>query len=698
MRNLFVFLFLLGSFHLFPKASYAFFEMDSLKNVFHELEDLDDVEELLNARLELIQLVRRSDYALYLEFAHENIELAKKHNVNWALVDIYMELGGAFIEKGSYSIALKYLNQAYECALKDEYRPYVGWVTLEIGNCYEAMQHYKRAIDFYKISLDVFKETDESEGIALASTNIGVNYMNLNNLALAEHFLHTGLEERKILDDPVETGYVQMYLANLQMKKNEYDLASQNLTSLIQDVNNRISLNSSGYLFVEGETLIGLAYSLLAQCGGNSGATKEKYNYLFKAGQIFSKLRDSLHLSETLNTIGENFFNDKQYGRAITYADSALQITEGTMILNEQARASKILSEIHSQINDKNLALNYLNKYILIHDSMFNQSVIDAIADVDVMVETLQQVNDNEILQLNIDSEQKLRKTIVLFSLVFLVILLITLVYILLKLRKGNQLNVELTEKNRKIEEQSGKLENLNLELSQLVKSKDKFHSIIAHDLKNPVGSIYNITELLANDYDDYTDSEKRKLSELLYETSKQTLVLLENLLTWSQVQGGHMKLKKSVFNMNIVVERTIENLRYTAELKSIGVHFVLQRGVEVFADQEMISTTIRNLFSNAVKFTQAGKNINIGVQRDAQLVEVWVEDEGIGIPQEQIENLLHIDSSYHRLGTNNENGTGLGLQLSNEFVKMNGGYFKIYSRENVGSRFSFFLPAYNSN
>ncbi|MCG6186663.1 ATP-binding protein [Maribellus maritimus] len=695
MRGITILLYFLSVFCFWEETS-AIDEKDSLKNLFYRLDSIDDVEFLLNARLEIIQQVRRSDYELYLEFAHENIELAKQHKINWGLVDIYMEMGGSFLEKGSYNIALNYLNKAYGYAQLDNYGPYVGWVTLEIANCYEAMLHHNRAIEFYKISLDVFTETDEPEGIALASANIGVNYLYINDFDRAEEYLNKALTIGKKLGDPVELGYVQMYLANLQMKTEKYEEAVQNLSKLIRDINRRFENQKSGFQFIKDKTLLGEAFELLAEIHGSLGFSGLKYKNYFNAGNVFKELRDSLNLSEVFCLIGESYLNDSQFDKAIIYADSALKVTEGTIILNQQARANRILADAYTEINNTGLALLYYKKYFLIHDSMFNRSVIDAISNVDVLVETIEKEKDNEILQLNIDNEKRLRRIVSLGSLVFLVVLFIALFNILIKLRKVKQLNDELTLKNKKIKEQTKKLEELNQELSQLVKSKDKFHSVIAHDLKNPIGSVLNLTELLAKEFDKFPEYEQKRLAELSYETSKQALKLLENLLTWSLVQGGRMKVKKTIFNIDDVVEQTIKNLQHAAELKSINVKSELCSGIEVFADREMISTTVRNLFSNAVKFTPPGKKILVQVIPKGQMAEVKIEDEGVGIPENQVDKLLQVDSNYHQLGTNNENGTGIGLQLANEFIKLNGGYLTIKSQENKGSRFSIFIPVNN--
>lgn len=665
---------------------------DSLQYKIDQLKTIDDPEVLLNARLEVIKYVENSDYALFLELSNQNLELARKENLNWAQIDALMELGESFIKKGNYGVALKYLNEALTLAQIDEYHDYVGWVTLAIGNAYEGMYNFKRANEFYQFALDVFTETKSAEGIALASTNIGNTYLALADFENSKKFLEIGLEERLKLEDPIEIGYVRMFMAWRNMSIGEFVAAKKSILELIGNMNNTINENT-GFTVIQAKDLIGDALCLLSICEDSLGLVDLKYKRLYDAKDIFSELNDPLNVSTVYNLIGLNNFEDGQYEKAIAYADSSIQYAAKNKILNQHAIAVQLLSDAFFELGKHEQALKFQKEYLQIHDSMYNESVTEAISNVEVFVGTITKEKDNQILKLTIAHQKKVR-TIVFIGLGLLIFLLIIVTFhINLRYRRGKLVNKRLQAQNKQIEEQGKSLKDLNEELHKLVISKDKFHSIIAHDLRNPVGSVHNSIELLAGSYDELPESTRKELILLTEQTSKKTLKLLENLLAWSRVQGGHLKLNEACFEITKEVSTIIENLKHVASEKSIEVEVEHNGEIEMIADKEMIATVVRNLFSNAVKFTPEGKKIVVGVKRQAEMVEIWVEDQGIGIPSNKIKELFLIDSEVQRPGTNNESGTGLGLQLSYEFVKLHNGYFDVTSEELKGSRFAFFIP-----
>lgn len=671
-------------------------QKDNIQYRIDQLELIQEPEELLNARLEIIKLVENSDYTLFLELSNKNLALAKKENFGWAQIDILTELGESFITKGNYGIALNYLNQALKLAEVNEFKPYVGWVTLAIGNAYEGMFNFKRANEFFKLSLKVFTDTQTPEGIALASTNIGNTYLALYDFENSKKYLNIGLNERLKLNDPIQTGYVQMYIANRSIFMGEFGMAKENLLELINGLKNSIHEENLEVPVYQVKDLIGTALCLLSNCEDSLNLNDLKYERLFEAEQIFRELQDTLNLSTVFNLISGRYLIDDQLDKAVLYADSANLIATNAKVINQKAESARLLSDIYFRLDNFDLALKFHKEYKLINDSMYNESVTKAISNVDVFVGTITKEKDYQILKLNVEYQKKV-KIIVFTGLGLLLSLLLFIIfYIANRYRKGKMANKVLLKKNHKIEEQRKKLILLNDELHKLVISKDKFHSIIAHDLRNPVGSVYSCIQILSDSYDELPDSDRKELIQLSEQTAKKTLNLLENLLAWSRVQGGHLKLNKACFEITKEVDEIINNLKHVATSKSIEVEVKHNGGIEIVADKEMIATVIRNLFSNAVKFTSEGKKIIVGVQKKEKMVEVWVEDQGIGIPSDKIDELFLIESEVQRPGTNNESGTGLGLQLSNEFVKLHDGYFDVKSEEFIGSRFAFSIPLKN--
>jgi PAS domain S-box-containing protein len=237
------------------------------------------------------------------------------------------------------------------------------------------------------------------------------------------------------------------------------------------------------------------------------------------------------------------------------------------------------------------------------------------------------------------------------------------------------------------------KLEEYAEELKKINSSKDKFFSIIAHDLKNPFITLLGLTEALLEDYYEMKDEEILEYISQLRKTSKSAYQLLENLLQWSRSQTGRLKIEPSKFDIYTIIEEIL-SLTSTALLsKKITVLNSVQPGLHVFADREMIKTVIRNLITNAIKFTHEDGHISISNEITDNQIKVIIEDNGIGIEQSMLGSLFSIDRNFSSPGTKNEEGTGLGLILCKEFIEKNNGNIWVESIFGKGSKFIFTLP-----
>jgi len=234
--------------------------------------------------------------------------------------------------------------------------------------------------------------------------------------------------------------------------------------------------------------------------------------------------------------------------------------------------------------------------------------------------------------------------------------------------------------------------------LQETIAVKDKFFSIISHDLKNPLGSIFSFTDLLFNNYDQFDKVEKKKAIETIKNTSKKAFNLLENLLEWSRIQMGNIEFNPEKLNITKLVNEEFELIKLPIAQKEIQLSVNSNQDNEVFADKNMVSTIIRNLLSNALKYTTKGGSINISFKEasnsnNKKLLETMVADSGVGMTSKQVEKLFKIGEGYSTKGVDGEKGTGLGLILCKEFVEKNGGKIWVESEVAKGSRFSFLLP-----
>ncbi len=230
-------------------------------------------------------------------------------------------------------------------------------------------------------------------------------------------------------------------------------------------------------------------------------------------------------------------------------------------------------------------------------------------------------------------------------------------------------------------------------ELRESNATKDKFFSIIAHDLKTPFNSILGLTNVLITDSGTMSQAEINRLLKTISGSSESAFELLENLLVWANTQTGKIDFNPIQTNLSDVVEKVINLVEIQAINKGVRIVSDIQTDIVVLIDQQMIRTVFRNLLSNALKFTKKGGEVKITASTSDQFWEISVKDSGIGIPDAETENLFKIDNKYSTKGTANEKGTGLGLILCREFVEKHGGEIRVESEEGKGSTFTFTLP-----
>jgi len=232
------------------------------------------------------------------------------------------------------------------------------------------------------------------------------------------------------------------------------------------------------------------------------------------------------------------------------------------------------------------------------------------------------------------------------------------------------------------------------LQLKELNASKDKFFSIIAHDLRSPFHALLGLSELLATELDDLSKDEIKKFALELNISLKNQHKLLENLLAWSQLQTGKMQYAPVHISLNDFVNDVIALLAGNALKKNITVVNRVSSRTTLFADANMLQSIIQNLLSNAIKFTRAGGNIFISEKANGnRFVRVSVQDTGVGISKENLDKIFRTDSTATTKGTDNEKGTGLGLLLCKEMIERHGGALTVESELEKGTTFSFTMP-----
>jgi len=296
------------------------------------------------------------------------------------------------------------------------------------------------------------------------------------------------------------------------------------------------------------------------------------------------------------------------------------------------------------------------------------------------------------IQELQIINSQKQKQQ--LSAWIAIILLVGILLIVLLQFRNKRRLNAQLQRINQQLEI---RVKERTHELEEANTAKDRFFSIIAHDLKSPFNGLLGLTNILHEDFDTLSENEKKEFSGIIKESTNDIYKLLENLLEWSASQTGRLHLAKKPIDLTAMTEKILKTNQPAINKKQLEIVLGADNNKTPYADKETISTVLRNLISNAIKFTPKGGKISIKISDyfagNQPEILVEVADNGVGIQPEHMKDLFVLNKKYRSQGTDKETGTGLGLLLCKEFVEKNGGVLKVESKPGTGSTFSFTLP-----
>jgi signal transduction histidine kinase len=414
-------------------------------------------------------------------------------------------------------------------------------------------------------------------------------------------------------------------------------------------------------------------------------------NCLKQSWSIFRQLGMYQYEAEFKEGIGIILFKQGKYKPAIEAFKTSIELNDK---LNRgfkiKTTCHNLLSKVYEKTGDYQTALKHMKLYIQYSDSMAQKEKYERLSNLEKQYET--EKKENEIIRLQARQELtdvQLRKNKQLKQLAFITasLLLVFVFFVLLKYFDKIRSNELLAEKNQIIEKSEQELRLLNA-------AKNKFFSIIAHDLKNPFHNVMGYSYLLSKDYDRFTEVERKKFAFDIYHSTNNIFRLLQNLLEWSRSQTGRLKFTPIEVDFKRVLENSLSVLNALAEQKNITIKFNYNENLKIYADPLMIETVLRNLINNAIKFTPDSGLIQITAREIEDHISVSINDSGVGISEEDVQNLFRIDSKVKRKGTNNEDGSGLGLIICKEFVDKNNGKLWVQSIPGKGSSFFFTVPA----
>jgi signal transduction histidine kinase len=590
------------------------------------------------------------------------------------------EMGLIYLTRAfNYDSAMKVLIRALAIEDMLQRKDKQVFTYLAMAQVFEQVGDYAKGSELLKVALELNESKQNKTIDALILNELGKINASTGQIDDAFENYQQVLANKDDINSPKVEAEALFNLAHLYTNQKKYTEALRD-HKLALSIRRRINDKKN-----EAQSLndIGELYSLM------KNDEKAMANHIVSL-EIRQLQKDKKGIAESYNNIGVLYYQQRNFNRAVANLQLAQEAGRESDDHHAMSRSYEYLSECYEATGNFERALAYKNDFFGMNELI--QGERDEQQLVEIQNRFVVRKSESEIAKLETDRAQRDRELEeqkkfrnYLFLLVGLCLIIAVLIFYFYLVQ--HRLNKRLTATQEKLNRQ-------NIELQELNATKDKFFSIISHDLKGPLNSLTSFSSLLINHTESLSKEEIKMFAKDFDKSLKNLFSLLENLLEWSRSQTGNIEFTPELFDLAWLLLESMDLLKAQAQQKRITLVNANEHSVFVRAHKNSISTVIRNLISNAVKFTPEDGRITLDLHQNGKEVVVSVMDTGVGMSEDIINKLFRIDSKHSTKGTANEKGTGLGLILCKEFVEKNGGHIWVKSTEGAGSVFNFSLPS----
>ncbi|RUT73280.1 tetratricopeptide repeat-containing sensor histidine kinase [Ancylomarina longa] len=695
---------------LFPESLFATSFLNDLRDQVEVTPDSAKTELFLKLSKQYRNI--NLDSAVY--FAQKALESSKIHGNKQDIVRSNLELARNYSKSGDFFRSKQSIDNALHIATQNHDSTGIGKTLYQLGSYYSSTNQYDSSVYYFNKSIKWSEKIGDKFTKAINYNGLGIISWEKGDL---ERALNNYLNAYDIADELNDSNLKMTLLSNIgniyaDEKQSEKALSSYLQVLEMAKKENRIDFTAT-------------IYNNIAILYQNDKKYEKALSYFQKTLDIKRKLGDNQGIALAYNNIGENYFSQGNIDKSVNFLNQALAINRNLNLKTEIIYNLETLSQIYLKTGNYSKAHNYLiesidlskklnlkgkyrdllkqlseyyyksdnykkayttfNQFNSLKDSLQNISRSDRIAQLQTEFETTKKEKENEILRVkNQLTQEKLNKekTLKNYVFIFFLIALTFLVLIFILFRSKVKTNQQINKVNGMLEESNQQLEITNA-------TKDKFFSIIAHDLKTPFNAILGFSELIKDEIISTKDLGMiEEYNNSVNEAAHSLFTLLENLLEWAKSQRGSIEFSPTQFDLYEVVQSNITLFKLKATDKSIQLDSDLEPKTMAYGDVNMVNTIVRNLINNALKFTNTNGEIHISTAIEDDFIILSVQDNGIGISKENQEKLFRLDCNYTTTGTNDETGSGLGLILCKEFAEKNGGDIWVESKLSKGSKF----------
>ncbi len=560
------------------------------------------------------------------------LAIAKEIKDSALIAQSYRELGYSHTITGNYQEGLHAFSNALNIDTRLDDLTSVSLSLNAIGKIHEMWKEFDKALDFFFQSLEISLRIDNLSQVAIRKASIGSVYKSQGNYEKALEYLEKSLELEIEMNNQVRKGYRLDQIGEVYTLIKEYAKAEE---------------------------------------------------VLFSALQIFQDNKILVSESIALNHIALNYMLSNQLDLALQYYHKSLSIAEDVDFNNMMQKNYKELSLLKEKYGQFDKALGYYRQFVALKDSAYNEQARQQLLGFQVKYESEQKEKELAILnQERLEQELKLnnarQQRIIMWTGIIVLLISFGALYSRFHIKKRAQL----------------KLAAANRQLSILNQTKNKFFTILAHDLKNPIYAFRNISTSV---YDNFSELSREDISYFTRElklSSEKLCSFLDELLKWAASLTGRLTPNIEPVELKPVFDKLIELYRPMAESKNLNLILDVPKDHYVMADCNMLDTIFRNILSNAIKFTPEQGWVKVESEKNTNQVHIRIADNGIGIDKQDVARLFHICNDPSQIGNSKEKGMGLGLFLCKEFTDKNQGRIWAESRLGEGSVFHIVLPA----
>ncbi|MCB0746699.1 MAG: tetratricopeptide repeat-containing sensor histidine kinase [Ignavibacteriae bacterium] len=596
-------------------------------------------------------------------FAEKGISEAKEISDDIGLAGCYGSLGYAYINLNNNKAA-EYTNKALEIRRKINDKAGIATSLNVLGVLYYYEADYLKSIEYHLEALKRREEIGDPVKTATSYNNIALVNIALENYEAALDYLNKALKVRTATNNKRSIGIIKANIGKIQIVQNKTEEALETFFESLE-INKELGNYKS----------VANSHQNIASVYKKLSKYPIAISYYDSALAIYYFQNEKNGLANVENGLAEVYKLIQQFDNAINHANIALKHAEEINSLENKLLALQTLFESYEQKNDFKNAYKYLNNYRTAYLDLKNNEKIKKLANVEL---------NYKLEKLKKEQEQKL-----LNQSIYIFILLLTVIFgaiILFLLSKSS--------KNKK--KANEELNKLNSKLIEVNKTKDKFLSIIAHDMRGPYQSTLGLSQLLADEFESLEQDELKNNIIILNSSLKNQYNLLNDLLHWAELQAGNFELDTENIELSKRVDGIISLLNLSAQKKNIKLVNNVNPTILVSADENMLKLVLRNLISNSIKFTHENGIVEITAVENQGKAEICISDNGVGISENDSKNLFKLDVHYTKNGTANEKGSGLGLILCKEIIEKNNGSIWVESEVNKGSKFYFSFPLAN--